>query len=105
MHREAALVVVAALLLACVDWVPLTAEGQRVRVASAAEVAGCKLLGTATARTKVTVGPMARDEAKIEAELEALARNEAGTMGGNAIVPTGPVDWDHRSYEVRRCEG
>lgn len=105
MARVALLVLMGALLGACVDWVPLTAEGQRVRLAKAADVASCTKLGSVTARTKVTVGPMARDEAKIEAELEALAKNEAGTMGGNSIVPAGPVDWDQRSYSVYRCGG
>ncbi len=93
------------LLAACVDWVPLTPAGEKVRVASAAEVAACTKLGDVTANTKVTVGPLARDEAKAAGELEALARNDAATMGANAIVPTGPVDWDHRSYAAFRCEG
>jgi hypothetical protein len=92
------------LLTACVDWVPLTAEGQRVRVAKAADVVGCTKLGTITARTKVTVGPMARDEAKIAGELEALAKNDAGTMGADTIVSNGPVDWDQRGYDAYRCE-
>ena len=100
-----AAVLAAAVLMGCVDWVPLTPEGQKVRVTNAAAVESCKSLGTTTGRTTVTVGPMARNEAKIEAEIEALAKNEAGTMGANAIVPTGPVDWDHRSYAVYHCEG
>ncbi len=104
MTRRAALAISLLLFGAC-TWVPLTEEGGKVRVADAALVADCKSLGTTTGRTTVTVGPMARDEDKIAREIEALARNEAATMGGNAIVPTGPVDWDHRSYAVYHCEG
>jgi hypothetical protein len=90
-------------LCACTNWVPLTPAGEKVRVASAAEVEGCTSLGGVTGKTTVTVGPYARNEQKIAKEVESLARNEAATMGGDAIVPTGPVDWDHRAYAVFRC--
>jgi Domain of unknown function (DUF4156) len=86
------------------QWVPLTPAGKQVRVVSAADVAGCKQIATVTGKTTVTVGPMARDEAKIEREIEALARNEAASSGANVIVPKGPVDWDQRSYVAYRCE-
>ena len=105
MKRVISIALGAVLLAACVDWVPLTPAGEKVRVANAAEVAECKKLGEITGNTKVTVGPLARDEVKIAGEIEALARNDAATMGANAIVPTGPVDWDHRSYTAFRCEG
>jgi hypothetical protein len=89
---------------AACQWVPLTPGGKQVRVMSAAEVAGCKEVATVTGKTTVTVGPMARDEAKIAREIEALARNEAAGSGANAIVPKGPVEWDQRSYVAYRCE-
>ncbi|HEY8120120.1 MAG TPA: DUF4156 domain-containing protein [Myxococcota bacterium] len=98
-----ALALAAALGAAC-QWVPLTTEGEGVRVANAAEVEGCKQLGTVSGKTTVTVGPMARNEAKVASEVEALARNEAATMGANAIVPTGALEWDQRSYAAFRCE-
>jgi hypothetical protein len=91
------------LLVAC-QWVPLTPGGEKVRVGTAAEVEVCKLLGSVTGKTTVTVGPMARDEAKVGREVEALARNEAASMGGNVIVPKGPLDWDQRAYAVYRCD-
>ncbi len=95
----------AALLIGACQWVPLTPEGEQVRVANAAEVEGCKQLGTVTGKTTVTVGPMARNEEKVGKEVEALARNEAATMGANAIVPKGGVDWDQRTYAAFRCDG
>ena len=90
-------------LCACTNWVPLTPEGEKVRVGNAAEVEGCTPLGSVTGKTTVTVGPYARNEEKIAKEVEGLARNEAATMGADVIVPSGPVDWDHRSYAVFRC--
>jgi hypothetical protein len=89
--------------LAC-QWVPLTPGGEKVRIGTPAEVAACTLLGSVTGKTTVTVGPMARDEAKVAREVEALARNEAASMGANVIVPKGPLDWDQRAYAVYRCD-
>jgi Domain of unknown function (DUF4156) len=96
-------IVLAAALLAACRWVPLTVEGEQVRVANAAEVEGCQDLGRVTGKTTLTVGPLARNEQKVAAEVEALARNEAAKMGANAIVPTGPLDWDEREYATYRC--
>ena len=103
--KRAWIVVGAAAWLGACQWVPLTPEGERVRVANAAEVEGCKELGTVTGKTTVTVGPLARNEAKVASEVEALARNEAATMGANAIVPKGALEWDQRAYAAFRCEG
>jgi hypothetical protein len=98
-----ALALAAALTAAC-QWVPLTPAGEGVRIANAAEVSGCKELGTVTGKTTVTVGPMARNEAKVAKEVESLARNDAATMGANAIVPKGALEWDQRTYAAFRCE-
>jgi hypothetical protein len=99
-----AIVAAAAIALNACQWVPVTPEGEQVRVGNAAEVEGCKDLGTVTGKTTVTVGPMARNEEKVAAEVEALARNEAATMGANVIVPKGALEWDQRSYAAFRCD-
>jgi hypothetical protein len=99
------IVLVLAFTAAACQWVPLTPAGKQVRVVSAADVADCKEIATVTGKTTVTVGPMARNEAKIEREIEALARNDAATSGANAIVPKGPVEWDQRTYVAYRCGG
>jgi hypothetical protein len=88
---------------AACQWAPVSAEGERVRVGAAADAAACKELGTVTGKTTVTVGPMARKESKVAREVEALARNEAATMGADLIVPKGPLDWDQRTYTAYRC--
>lgn len=98
----AALLAVAA--LAGCTWVDLTNEGRGVRVASAAEVEGCERLGATHSKTSDTVWIFARSDAKVKSELESLARNEAAAMGGDAIVPTGPVsEGGRRSFDVYRC--
>jgi hypothetical protein len=102
--KRAGLALGISLAAAACQWVPLTPEGERVRVVSAADVAGCKEIATVTGKTTMTVGPVARKEAKVAREVEALARNEAAANGANAIVPKGPLEWDQRSYAAYRCE-
>ncbi|MBM4385868.1 MAG: DUF4156 domain-containing protein [Deltaproteobacteria bacterium] len=104
--RRISLFLLTAILLAACQWVKLSPEGERVRVGNAAEVASCTKLGEVSGRTTVTVGPAARNEAKIATEIETLARNEAATLKGNpnVIVPLAPVDWDHRDYAAYRCD-
>ena len=63
-------------------WVPLTTEGQKVRVVDAANVADCQKLGTTTSKTASRVVIFARTDRKVHEELESLARNEAAEMGG-----------------------
>jgi hypothetical protein len=92
-----------ALGAAC-QWVPVTPEGEQVRVGNAAEVEGCRSVGKVTGKTTITVGPLARNEEKVASEVEALARNEAAKMGANVIVPTGALDWDQREYAAYRCD-
>jgi len=85
-------------------WVKLTNEGRGVRVGAAADVAACQKLGSTHSRTSDTVWIFARSDKKVKAELEALARNEAADMGGDVIVPLGPVSVDGRqSFDVYRC--
>jgi len=96
-------IVISALVLAACQWVPLTEEGEQVRVGNAAEIEGCRELGKVSGKSTVTVGPLARNEEKVAAEVEALARNEAAKMGANVIVPTGALDWDEREYAAYRC--
>jgi hypothetical protein len=45
----------------------------------------------------------ARTQRKVHEELESLARNEAATMGGNAVAPTGEPAEGRQSFDVYRC--
>ncbi len=92
------------LFLAC-TWAPLKPRGESVAVL-ADEPEGCEVLGTTTARTTASLWLFARSPVKVRGELEHLARNEAGAMGGNAVVAEGPpsVDGEQR-FTVLRCDG
>jgi hypothetical protein len=85
-------------------WVPLTAEGQSVRILDATDVAGCQKLGTTTSKTAAQVLIFARTDRKVHEELESLARNEATEMGGDALVATSTPTEGRQSFDVYRCE-
>ena len=84
-------------------WVPLTREGENVRVLQASAVANCRNIGKITSKTSDRI-IFARSEHKIREELEALARNEAVDMNGDAVVPIGAIEEGRQSFEVYRCD-
>jgi hypothetical protein len=98
-----AIAAVGALASAC-TWVGLKPAGEAVQVKTAAEVAQCEKLLTATAEVKHKILIFPRGAKKVETELETLARNRAGAAGGDTIVPEGPVAEGTRSYGVYRCK-
>ncbi len=99
--RAGSLLLLAA-LAGCV-WVDLKPQGEKVRVLSAAEVRRCQQVGRVTATTTATVGPFTRDADSVRQELDLLARNHAGGMGGDTVVPIGRIVAGEQSYAVYRC--
>jgi hypothetical protein len=89
--------------LSC-TWVPLTDEGQSVRVLRAEATADCEKVGRIGSQTADRVVIFARSDQKVREELESLARNEANGLGGDAIVPIGTATNGRQSFDVYRCE-
>jgi len=90
-------------LNAC-TFVPVSAQGQHVRVASNSEVSGCERLGATTVTITDKVGFVRRPPEKLAQEAEATARNAAATdWNGNTIVPQGPVTDGRQVFAVYRC--
>jgi hypothetical protein len=100
--KRLAFAVLAVSLTGCA-WVDLKPQGEKVRVLSASEVKRCKLLGHVTSNTAATIGFIARDTSTVREELIRLGRNHAGGMGGDTIVPVGPMIDGEQSFEVYRC--
>ena len=99
------LVVIAlvSLLTGC-TWVKLTGEGEKVVVLEKA-FSACKKLGTTTSNGKADIASVDRKKTKVATELETLARNQAATMGGNAVVAQGPVTEEgQQTFAVYHCE-
>ena len=92
-----------ALYLAGCTWVPVSTQGEKVRVLTAAEVAACQRVGKTTVTTAAKVAGMDRFEEKVQAELHTLARNSAVELGGDTVVPLGSPVEGRQVYEVYRC--
>lgn len=89
-------------VVAC-TWVPLTQEGSHVELRSFDQVQGCERKSRVTTSVKAKVGGVSRSEEKVRGELLTLARNEAGRIGGNAVVAeTEPTD-GRQAFIVYRC--
>jgi len=85
-------------------WVPLTSEGENVRVLEASAVTDCRKIGKVTSKTSDRALMFARNERKIREEIESLSRNEAADLNGDAIVPVGSITDGRQTFEVYRCE-
>ena len=85
------------------NWVPLTSEGENVRVLQASAVSDCQKVGKVSSKTSDRILIFARTDRKIREELESLARNEAVDLNGDAIVPIGTEADGRQSFEVYRC--
>jgi hypothetical protein len=84
-------------------WVKLKPQGERVRILTPAEITQCKYLGRVTSNTAATIGFIARGRSTIQEEVYRLARNNAGDMGGDTIVPTGPLIEGEQTFNIYRC--
>ncbi|NKB32561.1 MAG: DUF4156 domain-containing protein [Pseudomonadales bacterium] len=87
----------------CNSWVQVTDEGDSVRLGTSQEVANCQRVGRAQAQTLSRVIVVERGGERLQEELTRLARNEAGTMGGNVIVPESVIEEGRQSFGVYRC--
>ncbi len=92
-----------ALMISGCTWVQLTSEGEGVRLAGARLVTNCERIGRATARTLGEIVTVERGGGKQQAELLTLARNEAGRMGGDTIVPESLISDGQQEFGVYNC--
>jgi len=104
MKKILAVAVVVAIVSAC-TWVKLTPEGKKTRVATAAEVSGCRKVGLTTSTTKDVVAGFERSAERVKEELEFLARNAASDLGGDTVVPVSEPRDGRQTFDVYRCGG
>jgi len=90
------------LLNAC-TWVQLSSAGEGVEIRTATQVANCERLGVASSTTMDRLLVVDRNNERQQEELYILARNEAGSMGGNAVVPVTNVTNGRQRFEVYSC--
>ena len=85
-------------------WVELKPQGEKVRVLTMRDTRKCKKIGHVTSNTTDSVAYIPRDADSVNDELNRLARNYAGQMGGNAIVPLGQPQLGEQSFNVFYCK-
>lgn len=85
-------------------WVPLSPEGDAVRVKSADEIASCEKLGTTSGTVLNKVLFVRRSRTKVRSELLAQARNRAAKMGGDTVAASGEEVDANQSFGVYRCD-
>lgn len=87
----------------CSNWVQVTSAGQNVRVATAADVSNCSRVGRTRTNTLGRIVGVERGAERLQTELQSLARNEAGDMGGNVVVPESIIEEGQQTFGVYRC--
>ena len=92
-------------MLSGCSWVKLTPQGEKVRVLSDAEVTTCKRLGKTTANVADRIGGIERKDHIVKENLEMLARNAAGEMGGDTVVPASAITEGKQTFDVFKCIG
>jgi len=90
-------------LLSSCTWVQVAPEGRGVRLLNTTQVSACQRLGTTTSTTRQRVVFVPRGSEKVQEELVDLARNEAGIMGGNAIVADSSIEDGRQRFVVYSC--
>lgn len=92
------------LLAACGNsWVQVTPEGERVSLATAAEINNCRRIGVANVNALDSIGFVNRGASRLQQELVNLARNEAGEAGGNRVVPESTIDEGRQTFGIYQC--
>ena len=91
------------LLLSACTWVQLSNAGEMVEIRTASQVAGCDRLGQASSTTMDRLILVDRSSERQQQELFTLARNEAASMGGNAIVAATDVTNGRQRFDVYNC--
>ena len=102
MKRFLLLATIIATVTTC-NWVQLTTEGQGVRLATASEITNCDRLGRTRSQTLNKIVGVERGGEKLQSELLMLARNEAGSMGANVVVPESLIEQGQQSFGVYSC--
>lgn len=93
------------LIVTACSWVDLSPAGERVDVMTQDQAAECERLGQTTSQVLDKVGFVDRSPEKLEQELITLARNEAASMGGDAIVAATEIMDGRQRFTVYRCRG
>jgi len=89
---------------ACTTFVSLTDAGADVSLITADAAEHCTRVGRVSAVTRDhVVGALDRNSDRVRAELLALARNEAATLGADSVVATSEAADGRQTFDAMRC--
>lgn len=91
------------IVLSACTYVKVTDAGAQVRQASAEDVQNCRALGEVASATQDRV-LLKRPDGKVRQELIDLARNQAASMGANAIVPKAEHSEGNQVFIAYACD-
>lgn len=92
------------MLAACGNsWVQVTPEGERVSLATAAQISNCARIGVANVNALDSIGFVDRGASRLQEELVSLARNEAAEIDGNRVVPESTINEGRQTFGIYRC--
>lgn len=91
-------------MLSACSWVKTTDSGKHVMVKTYEQVGDCQKLGYTRSSVLNKVGLIQRNRQTMTMELQALAQNEAASMGGNSIVARDPVKDGQMVFDVYLCQ-
>ncbi len=103
MKSRLSLLLAAAILLGGCTTFKLTPSGEKVRVLDPGEVSTCREMGKTSVTVTWAVLGIPRDESVVSKELRAVARNRAGEMGGDTIVPLTVIEEGRQTFVVYKC--
>lgn len=96
-------VALAVAMMAGCTFVEVNPKAKGVRVGKAEDVVNCQRVGQVTVSTLARIAGLPRYETSMQDELYTLARNSAGEMGGDTVVPTTPMKDGRQTMGVYRC--
>ena len=92
----------AAIALSGCSFVQLSDGGAGVAQMAVGDVSNCREVGVVSSQTRAKV-LINRAEDSVREELTVLARNQAATLGANAIVPIGEPENGTQSFRAYAC--
>lgn len=100
---RSAAVLAAGVLVAGCSFVKLTPQAEKVVVLSEQEVLRCEHIGQTTVSLMDKLAGVERDRAKVQNELNTLARNSAAEVNGDAVVAEGAIEDGKQRFGIYRC--
>lgn len=98
------LLLAAALLTTACDTIPAKPGAARVAVIDEAAAASCERKGATTVSVLARMGFVERTDEVIAEDLVRLAANDAADLGGDSLLPLGPVAEGKRKFAIYRCK-